>query len=110
MSSIETLWKEILSLETENPWPLLENVKEAVINSTEPAVVNFGTSGWRGELGVEFTLRNVQVVAESLLDLYKKGSPEVLEALGVSGFEQLQKEGLLMCPQAKFHHRYILLV
>ncbi len=95
MSTVQ-LWKTILDSNTQNSYELLSEVKEKVINATDKAEISFGTSGWRGELGSEFTLKNVQIVALALIEIYKTADKELLEALGVSGFEQLQKEGLLI--------------
>ena len=38
------------------------------------AVVQFGTSGWRGIIGREITFRKVRIVTQALIDLLREGS------------------------------------
>ncbi|MDR2555809.1 MAG: hypothetical protein LBC64_10335 [Fibromonadaceae bacterium] len=97
-SNVSKLWKQIQSPDF-NPArdsQLVEQVKQAAITSTAPTKVSFGTSGWRGEIGSEFTLRNIQVVAKAILQIYKKADSATFEALGVSSFEELQTKGLVV--------------
>ncbi|MDR2579398.1 MAG: hypothetical protein LBC85_00185 [Fibromonadaceae bacterium] len=96
--NISKIWKQIQSPDF-NPTrdaKLVEQVKEAAITSTGAANVSFGTSGWRGEIGSEFTLKNIQVVAKAILQIYKEADAATLEALGVSSFEELQTKGLVI--------------
>ena len=96
--NISKLWKQIQSSDF-NPArdsQLVEQVKQAAITSTAPTKVSFGTSGWRGEIGSEFTLRNIQVVAKAILKIYRKADSATFEALGVSSFEELQTKGLVV--------------
>lgn len=72
MDNITQIWKKIQSPEF-NPatdMGLVEQVKQVAMTSQEPAKVSFGTSGWRGEIGSEFTLRNLQVVGAAIVRLY----------------------------------------
>jgi phosphomannomutase len=94
--NLSNLWKELINPETTDAYSRLPEVEEFVKTSTEKAEVSFGTSGWRGELGVEFTYKNIQVVARALVEMYKNASPELFVHLGVSSFEQLQKEGVII--------------
>ena len=83
MDSITQIWKKIQAPDT-NPSALkalVEEVKQAAMVSESPAKVNFGTSGWRGEIGSEFTLRNLQVVASAILKMYREATPELWESL-----------------------------
>ena len=93
MENITQIWKKIQSPEF-NPatdMGLVEQVKQVALTSQESAKVSFGTSGWRGEIGSEFTLRNLQVVGAAIVRLYKEATPELFEALGVKDFAELQK-------------------
>jgi len=96
--NISKVWKKIQTQDfnSERNDSLVEQVKEAAKSSMEPAVVSFGTSGWRGEIGSEFTLRNIQVVAKAILQIYKEADAATFEALGVSSFEELQSKGLVV--------------
>ena len=98
MENITQIWKKIQSPEF-NPatdMGLVEQVKQVALTSQEPAKVSFGTSGWRGEIGSEFTLRNLQVVGAAIVRLYKEATPELFEALGVKDFAELQKRGVVV--------------
>jgi phosphomannomutase len=97
-SNVSRLWKQIQSPDF-NPahdGQLVEQVKQAAITSSAPAKVSFGTSGWRGEIGSEFTLKNIQVVAKAILQIYREADSATFEALGISSFEELQTKGLVV--------------
>jgi phosphomannomutase len=96
--NISKLWKQIQSPDY-NPacdGQLVEQVKQAAIKSPRPANVSFGTSGWRGEIGSEFTLKNIQVVAKAILQIYKEADAKTFEHLGIASFEELQQKGLVV--------------
>jgi phosphomannomutase len=96
--NIPKLWKQIQSPDF-NPardWQFVEQIKQAAITSPAPAKVSFGTSGWRGEIGSEFTLKNIQVVAKAILQIYREADLDTFEALGISSFEELQTKGLVV--------------
>jgi phosphomannomutase len=96
--NISKLWKQIQSPDF-NPArdaSLVEQVKQAAITSPANAKVSFGTSGWRGEIGSEFTLKNIQVVAKAILQVYREADAATLEALGIGSFEELQTKGLVV--------------
>ncbi len=98
MDTITQIWKKIQSPDF-NPATdaaLVEQVKKAAIESRENASVSFGTSGWRGEIGSEFTLRNLQVVGAAIVRLYREATPELFAALGIKNFEELKTKGLVI--------------
>lgn len=98
MDSITQIWKKIQAPDTDPSAlkALVEEVKRAAMVSESPAKVNFGTSGWRGEIGSEFTLRNLQVVASAILKMYREATPELWESLGIKDFAELQSRGLVI--------------
>ena len=96
--NVTELWKQIQSADF-NPnrdYELVEQVKQAAISSSGNATVSFGTSGWRGEIGSEFTLKNIQVVAKAILQVYREADRATFEALGIESFEELQAKGLVV--------------
>ena len=98
MENITQIWKKIQAPEF-NPatdMNLVEQVKQVALTSQESAKVSFGTSGWRGEIGSEFTLRNLQVVGAAIVRMYREATPELFEALGVKDFAELQKKGVVI--------------
>ena len=96
--NISKVWKQIQSpdFSPSRDSQLIEQVKQVAITSTKAAVVSFGTSGWRGEIGSEFTLKNIQVVAKAILQIYREADSAAFKALGVSSFEELQAKGLVV--------------
>src|SRR5574344_1153957 len=98
METIAQLWKKIQSPEF-NPsrnmdW--VEQVKQVARTSDACAKVSFGTSGWRGEIGSEFTLRNLQVVGAAIVRMYREATPELFKSLGVKDFADFQNRGVVI--------------
>ena len=91
-------WAKILSPEFDkvNQWNLVEEIQQAARNSSAPCTVSFGTSGWRGELGSEFTLRNVQIVAKAIVRVYQDADAELKKHLGSNSFEEVQNRGIVL--------------
>lgn len=98
METASQIWKKIQSSEF-NPatdMGLVEDVKKIALSSEEPCKVSFGTSGFRGEIGTEFTLRTVEVIASAIIRLYKEADTALFASLGVSSFEELQERGIVL--------------
>jgi len=98
METITQIWKKIQApdFNPERDRALLDQVIDVARTSQEPATVSFGTSGWRAEIGSEFTLRNLQVVGKALVKLYREADAKMFEALGIKSFADLQKQGLVI--------------
>ncbi len=60
--------------------------------------IAFGTSGWRGMLGKDIFCRSVAVVTAAILALYREAEtrPELKEALGVEGFDEMRSRGCVL--------------
>lgn len=98
METASQLWKKIQSQEF-NPatdMGLVEDVKKIALSSVEPCKVSFGTSGFRGEIGTEFTLRTVEVIASAIIRMYREADAALLEALGVANFDELKERGAVL--------------
>lgn len=61
-------WKAILSDVSKNRG-MLSLIEEFTRENTDPAKIVFGTSGWRGEIGTDFTFNNVRIVTSAIIDL-----------------------------------------
>lgn len=59
-------WKAIMSDVFRNRG-LLSVIEKFARENTNPAHVVFGTSGWRGETGSDFTFNNVRVVTSAII-------------------------------------------
>lgn len=98
METAAQLWKKIQSPEFKpaTDMGLVDEVKKIALASVEPCKVSFGTSGFRGEIGTEFTLRTVEVIASAIIRMYKEADAALFEALGVANFEELQERGIVL--------------
>lgn len=94
-------WKLILSDVTGNRH-LLSVVERFARENTAPAPVVFGTSGWRGEIGTDFTFHNVRIVTSAIIEMLRKEEGPVMQALGVSGFDEIRKRGVIVGHDNRF--------
>ncbi len=62
--------------------------------SQEPTLVVFGTSGWRGVIGEDFTLLNVHKVVRGIIEMMKTN--EFLRVNGFRSFEEVRQKGILL--------------
>ncbi|WP_319587995.1 phosphoglucomutase [uncultured Desulfobulbus sp.] len=72
---------------------------EMLTNTGQPShPIQFGTSGWRGTLGKDLTVRSVAVVTAAILSLYREagGNEELRLALGVDSFAEMQQRGCVV--------------
>ena len=77
-------------------------IGDQIRTSDAPPVheVEFGTSGWRGVLGDDFTFRNVLLAAEAIVNVLKR--PVVLAANKVASWEELQARGCVIGHDNRF--------
>ncbi len=68
--------------------------------STEPTLVVFGTSGWRGVIGEDFTLLNVHKVVRGIIEMMK--TSEFLRVNGYHSFKEVQQKGILLLRDNRF--------
>jgi len=94
-------WKAILSDVLRNKG-LLSIIESFARENTAPAKIKFGTSGWRGEIGADFTFNNVRVVTTSIIRMFEEEDPIVMHAMGVSGFEEIKKRGVIVGHDNRF--------
>ncbi len=98
-NSAEDCWKEILrDLKTD----LLEEIERFARENEAPAHIVFGTSGWRGEIGTDFTFSNVRVVSRAIINTLGSGFPEVRRALGTASFDDVRKRGVIVGHDNRF--------
>jgi len=94
-------WKEILSDVSKNRGLLSVIEKFARENKAQAKIV-FGTSGWRGEIGTDFTFNNLRIVASAIIEMLKSKDGPVMQAIGVSGFEEVKKRGIIVGHDNRF--------
>ena len=73
---------------------------EAAVVSANPTTVVFGTSGWRGVIGRDFTLLNVHKVVRGIIDMMK--TDVFLQETGLDDFEQVRRSGILLLRDNRF--------
>lgn len=89
------LWKEILN-NPNNKRHLLKEIEKIAKESTEPAEIHFGTSGWRGEIGSDFTVQNVRVLARAIVEAIKSEDRALLKGFGVNSFNEFKERGVIV--------------
>lgn len=94
-------WKEILSDVSKNR-ELLSVIEKFARQNTAPAKIVFGTSGWRGEIGTDFTFNNLHIVTSAIIEMLKSNDESVMQAIGVSGFEGVKSRGVIVGHDNRF--------
>jgi phosphomannomutase len=94
-------WKVIMSDVSRNRG-LLSVIEKFAFENTEVAKIVFGTSGWRGEMGTDFTFNNVRVVTSAIIEMFKSEDKSVMHAMGVSGLEEIKRRGVIVGHDNRF--------
>lgn len=100
------LWSILMEGVNENPVytnpknlkakQILKKIENIAYTNNEPTDVVFGTSGWRGIVGVSHTIQNVIRTTEGLVALVKFGNKKILNSIGVKSFEDFQNRGVVV--------------
>ncbi len=94
-------WKVIMS-DVTNGKELLPLIDKFARQNTAPAKITFGTSGWRGEIGTDFTFNNLRIVIASIIKLFKNNEISVMESIGVKDFDEIKKRGVIVGHDNRF--------
>ncbi|MDI6801662.1 MAG: phosphomannomutase [Thermodesulfovibrionales bacterium] len=94
-------WKAIMS-DISKGNELLPVIEKFARGNTSPAKVVFGTSGWRGEIGTDFTFNNVRIVTSAIVEAFKSNDSSFTQAMGVSDFEEIKKRGIIVGHDNRF--------
>lgn len=94
-------WKTILSDVTTHRG-LLSVIEKFARENTAPAKIVFGTSGWRGEIGTDFTFNAVKIVTSAIIEQFRKNDPAFMAALGISYFDEIKKRGIIVGHDNRF--------
>lgn len=95
----EACWAEIKKTLQRD---LLEEVAVLARENQSPANVSFGTSGWRGIIGADFTVRNVKIVTQAIVNVLKSKDPSLRKALGTESFEEVKRRGIVIGRDNRF--------
>lgn len=94
-------WKTILS-DVKRYAGLLQEIKRFATENPNAAEISFGTSGWRGEIGTDFTFRNLRIVTTALIEMFKTGEQGVMASLGVKDFDEVKRRGIIVGHDNRF--------
>lgn len=94
-------WKEILS-DPFNKRDLLRVIEIFARENNEPSRIIFGTSGWRGETGTDFTFNNVRIVTTAIVEMFKSNDRAVMDSIGVRDFEDIKRRGVIVGHDSRF--------
>lgn len=94
-------WKEILSDVSKNRG-LLSLIERFARDNISPSKIVFGTSGWRGEIGTDYTFNNVRVVTSAIVRMFKEATTPAMKSMGVSDFEEIKRRGIIVGHDNRF--------
>src|SRR4030065_2695694 len=94
-------WKAIMS-DVHRNRGLLPIIEKFARENTNPASIVFGTSGWRGEIGTDFTFNNLRIVTSAIIEMLKCNDSSVMHPMGASGFEEVKKRGVIVGHDNRF--------
>ncbi len=97
----EECWGDILS-DPQGKTDLLSEIEKFARKNNDPSNVVFGTSGWRGEIGIDYTFNNVKIVTSAIIEMFKAEDSDVMAALGVKSFEEIKKRGVIVGHDNRF--------
>lgn len=100
-SDAASCWKTILSDVFTNKG-LLSAIEKFARENLAPTKVVFGTSGWRGEIGTDYTFSNVRIVTSAIIEMFRSDDPTILQAMGVRDFEEIRKRGVIVGHDNRF--------
>ncbi|MEN2993977.1 MAG: phosphomannomutase [Thermodesulfovibrio sp.] len=89
------LWKEILKDPKKN-YHFLKDIEKLAKENEEKTTIYFGTSGWRGEIGSDFTMQNVRVLTKAIVETVKSEERHILDAFGVKSFNEFKERGIIV--------------
>jgi phosphomannomutase len=95
----EECWKVI---QKDQKKELLAEIERFARQNRNPAKIEFGTSGWRGEIGTDFTFHNLRVVTRAVLHTLKQEDPDLRMALGTKDFNEVKKKGVVVGHDNRF--------
>ncbi|HIJ59665.1 MAG TPA: phosphomannomutase [Nitrospirae bacterium] len=94
-------WKIILSNVDKNRH-LLSEIREFALRNNSPAEIVFGTSGWRGEIGTDYTFNNVRVVTQAIINTFKSVDKDFYDAMGVKDYQDICNRGVIVGHDNRF--------
>ncbi|MBF0432320.1 MAG: phosphoglucomutase, partial [Fibrobacteria bacterium] len=85
--------KNIIKETIKSVFDLIEIQAETNEKSTQ---VVFGTSGWRGVIGDDYTLFNIRRVTKAIIEMYKQNVDELKDYLYINTWDEFKTRGVLI--------------
>lgn len=86
-------WQQIIK---EHKKELLKEIEKLARENKDLTTIHFGTSGWRGEIGSDFTMQNVRVLTKAIIEAVKSEDRQVLDSFGVKSFKEFAERGVIV--------------
>ncbi len=96
-----TCWKAIMA-DISKGKDLLPIIERFARENNAPSKIVFGTSGWRGEIGTDFTFNNVRIVTSAIIEAFKSEDPLFKNAMGVKDYTEIKKRGVIVGHDNRF--------
>lgn len=100
-NSAAECWKAIME-DADGNRGLLPLIEKYAHENTATAKIVFGTSGWRGEIGTDFTFNNIRIVTSAIIQMFRESDPDVLRAMGVADFTDIKRRGVIVGHDNRF--------
>jgi len=81
---------------------LLSEIEKFARENRTPSEIVFGTSGWRGEIGTDYTFNNLRIVTAAIIEMFRSNDLRVMQAMGVRDFEEIRKRGVIVGHDNRF--------
>lgn len=94
-------WKAIMA-DVDGSRGLLSVIEKYALENTDPAKIVFGTSGWRGEIGTDFTFNNIRLVTSAIIQMFRESDRVIMEAMGTADFSDIKKRGVIVGHDNRF--------
>lgn len=94
-------WKAILS-DVSKGKEFLPVIEKFARENMNPSKIVFGTSGWRGEIGTDFTFNNMRIVTSAIIEAFRSNDRSFMQAMGVSDFDEIKKKGIIVGHDNRF--------
>jgi phosphomannomutase len=101
IENASTCWKQILSDVKKNS-SMLSVIEKFAHDNNDFSPVVFGTSGWRGEIGSDYTFKRLRIVVDAIIEMFREEDPSVMADIGVSGFEDVKRKGVIVGHDNRF--------
>ena len=94
-------WKAIIE-DIDRNRGLLPLIEKYARENTDPVKIVFGTSGWRGEIGTDYTFNNIRIVTSAIIQMFRESDMAVMKAMGVADFNDIKKRGVIVGHDNRF--------